>query len=56
LVFTEIILELPVESGDVVPEGIAYLGRYVFDCIFRPLVWRYPYLSPEFEMLHLCFS
>jgi hypothetical protein len=31
LVFAELISELPVESGDVVPEDSPILGGYVFD-------------------------
>ena len=36
--------------------GIAYLGGYDFDWIFRPLVRRYTDLSLDFEVPHLCFS
>jgi hypothetical protein len=42
LVFAELISELPVE--------------YLVDHIFRSLVWRYTYLSSDFEVPHFCFS
>jgi hypothetical protein len=54
LVFVELISELPVESGDVVPEESPIRGD-MFLIEFRPLVWRYTYLSPDFEVPHLCF-
>jgi hypothetical protein len=55
LVLVELISELPFESGVVVPEESPIRGDMFFYHIFGSLVRRYTYLSPEFEVPHLCF-
>jgi hypothetical protein len=56
LVFAELISELPVESGDVVPEESPIRGDMFLIESSRPLVRRYTDLSPDFEVSYLFFS
>jgi hypothetical protein len=56
LVFAELISELLVESGDVVPEESPIWGDMFLIELSRSLVRRYTDLSPDFEVSYLCFS
>jgi hypothetical protein len=56
LVFEELISELPVESGDVIPEESPIKGDMFFYHVFKPMVWIYTSQYPEFEVPHLYSS